>query len=117
MGNTRGKHPWEKSLTTTERIFAAKNFTDHYGADIRPWICHGAERIFSSVSEWSGADIRLRGKSRIVTERISAAANVTDDCGANIRGAFFFHGAIYLNPSSKRTKPRHLPTVHRSHYP
>ena len=73
--------------------------------------------FFECVTEWSGAGIRLRGKSRIVTERISAATNVTDCCGADIRRTFFCTGRFISIRRANRTKSRRFPTVHLSHYP
>ena len=98
--------------------------TDYDGADIHRYNFHGLVRsgyppflehvtsflnmsrsrvdFFGCVREPSGADIRLRRNSRIVTERISADAN---NFYGLLRSGYpshvFFHGAVYLTPSSK----------------
>ena len=56
----------------------------------------GVADFFERVKERSGADIRLRGMSRIFTERIYADTNVTDYCGADIRRTFFFTVRLIL---------------------
>ena len=66
---------------------------------------------------WSGADARLRGKSRISTEQISAALNVTDCCEADIRSTVFFTQRFISPRPANRTEPRLFPTVHRGNYP
>ena len=107
--------PWITTYATFIRRYKLHELLPR--AVIRRRTCHGAERIFSGVTERTGADIRLRGKSRISTEQISAATNVTNYCGPGTCPSHgFFHVPIYPTPSSKPHKPRHFPTVHRSNY-
>ena len=94
---------WEKSRSTTERISALEHVTERSG-------------FFECVTEQSGADIRLRGKSRIFTLRISTATNVTKYCGADIRRTVLFTERFISLRRANRVKPRHFPRVHRSNY-
>ena len=66
--------------------------------------------VFSSVTDRSGADIRLLGKSRIITERISAALQKSRVIAERMSVArFLVHRAVYLTPSSKSYKTAAFP--------
>ena len=93
-----GYPPLQISRVTTERVSSLEHVTERSG-------------FFRMCV---GADIHLRGKSRIFMERISAATNVTD---SDIRRTFFSTERFISLRRTNRTKPRHFPTVHRSNYP
>ena len=96
-----GYSPLQSSRISTGRISVLENVT---GRNEFFRVCYGA-------------DIRLRGKSRIFTERIFAATNVTNYSGADIRRMLFFTKRFISLHRANRTKPRHFPTAHCSNYP